>query len=771
MLLSAISFLAGVCFVQQWAELPSVTTFYTLAVLLPVLLLWRFYRSCSYPRLVQSGGFMLAGMLCAVMQGQHYINHRLAEELAGQDIQVEGVVEGIPMIQGKAQRFVLNIDTFHSAGNADTPGKLRLSWHYGRIVNAGERWRFLVRLKPPHGFYNPGSFDYEGWLYQHRIHATGYVRKSADNQRLAISKPYSLDALRQKLSTHIQAVLAGRPLAGLVTALAVGDRSPIEPDRWQVLIKTGTNHLMAISGLHIGLAAAFGYWVVRRLTPVVVMQKLPAQQLAVSGGLLVAVVYALLAGLSIPTQRALIMLICFAGAWLLKRNFRPLDALAAALLVILVLDTVAVLSAGFWFSFLAVYVIFYVFSGRLRAGSRYKQWGWMQIAIALALFPVSLLLFQQTSLTGPIANLVMVPYVSFLVVPLILLALLVLPITETLSGYLILAASYLLEIIWPFLNRLAESRFSYWSHAAPGLLEVMLALLGVLILLAPRGIPARWLGMIFILPVIINSTENPAAGTYEVSLLDVGQGLAVVVQTRGHVLVFDTGDKFSRRLNTGEAVILPYLKTLSIDRIHRLVISHADSDHIGGAQVVINSMDVDSLVGQGIEALDHPNKAACVKGDRWHWDGVDFEFLHPDDHNYERPNNRSCVLKISAAGGSILLTGDIEKKVENKLLSGRQNLKADVLVVPHHGSKSSSTRRFIKAVDADIVLFPVGYRNRYGLPNRDVFERYLGTGADLYASGYSGAVRVTFSPEYGALVTDEYRKNHHKYWNHRIFLY
>jgi competence protein ComEC len=770
MLLNALSFLIGISFVQQWAELPDSTASYALATtLFIILLLWWFYRTHSYRWLFQSCGFALAGVLWAVLQGQDYLDHRLPEELAGKDIYVEGIIKEIPVSQDMVQRFILKVQKFGAGSTLSSPEKLRLSWYYGEKVNAGEHWRFLVRLKPPHGFLNPGGFDYEGWLYQHRIHATGYIRKSQENHRLETAGMFSLDALRQTLSTHIQSVLAGKPLVGLITALAVGDRSPISKTHWNELIKTGTNHLMAISGLHIGLAAAFGFWVVRWLTPVCVMRRLSAQQLAISGGLVVAVIYALLAGLSIPTQRALLMLFCFAGAWLLKRNFRVLDALATALLVILIWNPVSVLSAGFWFSFLAVFVIFYVFSGRLQANSRWKQWGWMQFSIALGLFPVSLLLFQQTSLVGPLANLVMVPYVSFFVVPLVLFALLILPFSTALSDSLLIAANYCLEIIWPFLSWLSESQFSYWAHSATGLMEVLLALLGVLLLLAPRGIPARWLGVVFVLPIVTHSAETPPADSYELTLLDVGQGLAAVVRTRSHVLVFDTGDKFSNRLDTGEAVVVPYLRQLSIDHIDRLVISHGDSDHIGGAQSVISSITIGELTGQDIENLGHSNKKPCNRGERWHWDGIDFEFLHPDESTYKRSNNRSCILKISGPGGSLLLTGDIEKKIEKKLLARqREILQADVLVVPHHGSKTSSTERFIKAVEPEIVLFPVGYRNRYRLPNKDIVARYNELGADLYSSGHSGAIRVLFDPETGVSIVDEYRKNHHKYWNHEI---
>ena len=775
MLFKALSFLAGVMLIQQLAELPDISILITIfVVILLSSVFWWLFRDKKISWLFELIVFILLGVCWASFNASNYLDHKLPENLAGQEFVVEGVIQGIPMMDDHVQRFMLDVNQFEIEDKSIVlPEYLRLSWYYGPGVNAGEHWRFRVRLKPPHGFMNPGGFDYEGWLYQKNIHATGYVRKSEDNRKLADASTFSLDALRQRLSADIQLILKDEEQVGLITALAVGDRSPISDKHWDTLIRTGTNHLMAISGLHIGLAAAFGFWVVRRLVPVTLMKHVPAQQLAMLAGLGVATVYALLAGLSIPTQRALLMLSCFVLMLLLKRNFKAINAMATALFAILLWDPVSVLSAGFWFSFLAVSVIFYVFSGRLHNGHgwsvRIRQWGMMQFSIALALFPFSLLLFQQTSLISPLANLILVPYVSFLVVPLVLLALLLMPLSSLLSGYLLIAANELLSLIWPLIEALSMHPWAYWVKAAPDWPILLLALIGVVLLLAPKGFPARWLGGVMLLPIIVNTADRPAAGDFEMALLDVGQGLSVAVRTRNHVLVFDAGNKFGSRLDAGDAVVIPFLRYWSVDRLDKLVISHGDADHIGGAQAIVDVYPEVEVIGQDIEPIVAKNKHNCIRGESWQWDGVNFEFLHPDDRSYARRNNHACVLKISGQGGRLLITSDIEYEVERALIkSYGHELQAQVLVVPHHGSKTSSSQAFIEAVGPQIALLPVGYRNRYHHPKPEVVERYRTTGASIHHSGHVGAVTVLFDAENGPVIVDEYRKSRRKYWNHEI---
>lgn len=775
MCFKALSFLAGIMFVQQLAELPNTSILIASFIIALLLLVLRhFYNDLKLSGLFDSLIFMLLGACWLSFHASDYLEHRLAEKLAGQDFYVEGVIRDIPTSHDRVQRFMLDVNHFEVADErVDLPERLRLSWYYGPQVKAGEHWRLLVRLKPPHGFMNPGGFDYEGWLYHKNIHATGYIRKSEDNRKLADASVLSLDALRQRISADIQSILKDEEQVGLITALAVGDRSPINDEDWDTLIRTGTNHLMAISGLHIGLAAAFGFWVVRRLVPVVVMKHIPAQHIGIVGGLAIALVYALLAGMSIPTQRALLMLSCFVVMLLLKRTSSAINVMATALFAILLWDPVSVLSAGFWFSFLAVSVIFYVFSGRLSNAQgwrvRIRQWGWMQFSIALALFPFSLLLFQQTSLISPLANLILVPYVSFLVVPLVLLALLLMPLSSLLSEYLLIAANELLALIWPLIEALSMHPWAYWVKAAPDWPVLLLALAGVALLLAPRGFPVRWLGGVMLLPIILNTSDRPATGNFEMTILDVGQGLSVAVRTSDHVLVFDAGNKFGSRLDAGKAVVIPFLRQWSVNRLDKLVISHGDADHIGGAQAIVNVYPEVEVIGQDIESIVAKNKDTCLRGDQWQWDGVDFEFLHPDDQTYSRRNNRGCVLKVSAGAKHLLITADIEYAVERQLIKiyGHE-LQSQVLVVPHHGSKTSSRQAFIDAVDPDIALLPVGYRNRYHHPKTDVVNRYRESGAATYHVGHLGAVTVLFDAQKGIKLVDEYRKSSRKYWNHII---
>ena len=691
MLLYSISFLLGICSIQQLAVLPELTVF----ILLPVCILLAIrHRLSKWSFLLRYISMAMAGAFWATLYANYYLETRLAEPLAGENIIITGKVLDIPTVKDSVQRFVIDINEFSSqdtdrqaviSSYSHLPKRLRLSWNYSKVtVKSGETWRFMVRLKPPHGLSNPAGFDYEAWLYQQGIHATGYVRKSELNQRLKSAHPLSVDALRQSLHQKINHQLIDSNYRGLITALAVGNRSFISPQQWRDLIQTGTNHLMAISGLHIGLAAAFGYWITRRSLPTAVMKKISAQQISICIGVIFALIYALLAGLSIPTQRALIMLICVAGALVLKRHFNPANVLSLALFLVLLIDPVSVLSAGFWFSFLAVAAIFYLLvkktsldvtehdtqneANRILKLTANTLWQWsrLQLVIALVLFPLSLLMFQQSSLISPMANFVLVPFVSFLVVPLILLALLFFVIYEPVALWLLELADSLLEFIWPFVHYLSDLPVSHWVYNVSGIGVTVLAMIGIAMMLSNVNWRYRSSGAFLIIPLFITPQNQFANGEFDMLLLDVGQGLSVVIQTKNHLMVYDAGARFSDELDSGLAVVLPMLRTLGAHKLDKLMISHGDNDHIGGAQSILDAYPLTAVLGQDIETLEAVNKSRCKKGDNWLWDGVLFEVLHPEVAIDKKRNNRSCVLKVTGPGGSLLLTGDIEKKRKSK---------------------------------------------------------------------------------------------------------
>ena len=766
----ALALLAGVLCLNQLSELPlfSLTVVIVLAAIVAHVGLLR-NNTCRSLSLVML--FFLLGILRAQLHAQDYLEHVLTESLAGTDIQVTGVITTIPTTDRTIQRFVLEVQQAEQlSAEISMPEKLRLSWYYGEPVHAGETWQFMVRLKPPHGFMNPGGFDYERWLYQQGIHATGYVRKSEHNRRI---KPASMQSIVH-LREYISDAIPESDFSGLIKALAIGERSGITQHQWNILITTGTNHLMAISGLHIGLASLFGYWISRRLVPTSMMLRLPVQHIAIVAGACVALLYAALAGFAIPTQRAMLMLCCIAGAWLFRRTSSPVNVLSVALILVLLWDPMAVLSAGFWFSFLAVSAIFYILTstrtGAAEAsfGERLKTLIWIQIAITLVLLPVSLFMFQQASLVSPIANLILVPYVSFTVVPLVLLALLVLPFSSVVANLLFSLASDLFKLVWPVLEFFTSVPMARWIQHDPGIMLMMAGLLGAFLLLSRASGHKRFAGVLLMIPMFGLSPAQTPHGVTEVAFLDVGQGLAVVVNTGHQVLVYDTGARFSERMDSGTSVLIPYLRHRGIRNIDMLIVSHGDNDHIGGAESLLSEYPATRVMGQGIDKLKTDNKIACRKGDSWQWNDVEFTILHPDDSLYKKTNNQSCVLRIDAPGGTVLLTGDIEKNVEWLLLTNeRDQLDVDILLVPHHGSKSSSTPAFIEAVSPKIAVFASGYRNRYRLPSEEILQRYTQSDTKLYASGLDGAIEIKIDAEQGILEPEKYRLTGQKYWHHR----
>ncbi|MGH8320688.1 MAG: DNA internalization-related competence protein ComEC/Rec2, partial [Gammaproteobacteria bacterium] len=480
---------------------------------------------------------------------QNQLALRLAPALEGHDVPVSGWVASIPQTQPDYVRFEFAVERM----DGRVPGKgipklIRLSWSKTAVVPApGQHWRFTLRLKQPRGYMNPGGFDYEGWLFRHGIGATGYV---VHDQAKLIDAATRFPLLRTRAAilASIQRALDQNKFSGVAAALAVGDRSGIDAEQWRVFQNTGTAHLMAISGLHIGLVAGLMFMLMRLLwrRSAWLCARLPAPIAGALAALLAAALYAAMAGFSVPTQRALVMLVALAGATVLRRHARPWDMLGLALIGVLILDPLSAGEIGFWLSFAAVATIFFVFSGRLNTGrGKLMQLLRIQWAVGIGLLPLLVLFFHRATLVSPLANIVAVPVYSLLVVPLVLTGVVFLGLWPWLGTLLLKLATSVIAVTWPLLEHLSHLSLAHVVAPEPSLIAVVIAIVGALWLMVPRRIPARWLGAVLLLPLFLPAAPGIPKGGFNLSLLDVGQGLSAVVRTTQHTLIYDTGPAFS----------------------------------------------------------------------------------------------------------------------------------------------------------------------------------------------------------------------------------
>lgn len=768
----AIFFLAGIMLVQQFASLPPL---YWCVPVLPLFILWLWRRHMVY---LLCFCFAL-GFSWAMLHAHYHLQHRLVPELISKDILLAGWITGIPQSYSRYVRFEFKVDEkVNQAGKFTLPKHLQLSW-YGKNIpelTAGDYWQLQVRLKPPVGTFNPGGFDYEKYLFQKRIHAKGYVRKSKLNHILpGGQQSVSLDRLRQTILTSLKKIIGEHDNASLVYALVIGDRTAMSAEQWRVLRDSGTAHLMAISGLHIGFVAVIGFWLGRWCWSYCGTASLliSAHKVGAVVAVSFALAYALLAGWSIPTQRAFIMVMVVMTGLVFYRNLRTSQVLALALFAVLFYDPLSVLSAGFWLSFAAVTVIACAMSGVQGSMGKIKQWGYVQWSISLGLLPLLLLFFQQVSLIAPVANLWAIPLLSVLVVPLVLLAVPCLFFMPSLASGLLNVSILVIDGIWWVLDKMLYWSLATWQVAEPRWWMVMFSVLGIALLLTPRGFPARNIAAVFFLPLFFPLHDNVKHGEAGFHLLDVGQGLSAVIQTQQHVLVFDTGPRLSERFDSGDMIVLPFLRQLGISKLDVLLVSHEDNDHIGGAHAILKQMPVEKIITSApAEFARYHNVIACQPGQAWQWDGVDFEILHPVNDFTEQAgkrrdrNNRSCVLRVSNDDQSILLSADIEKQAEYSLVEELgEKLASDVLVVPHHGSRTSSSERFLEKVKPQLALLPAGYLNRYRLPSKTVLHRYQQRQTSVLSTALEGAISLKLLKNHPIQVT-RYRRKVRRYWHY-----
>ena len=691
------------------------------------------------------------------LRAEARLAQRLAPQLQGLDLVVTGVVADLPQAGPNGLRFQFAVEDARLKGRpVRLPPLLALGWYGGFAddawlddappdLRAGQRWRLPLRLKQPHGAANPHGFDAELWWFEQGVGATGYVRVVRTGpaaQLLADGVGNPVDRVRQAIRDAIVRQVPDRRAAGVLAALVVGDQAAIDRADWELFRQTGIAHLVAISGVHITMFAWLAGLLInagwRRSTRL--MLWLPAPTAARFGGVLLAAAYALLAGWGVPAQRTVLMLAAAALLAQAGARWPWLLVLLLAGVVVTLADPWALLQAGFWLSFAAVGLLLLsepARAARPAAGWRSTVWGHLraQGVASLGLAPLAMVFFQQISVVGLLANLVAIPLVTLLVTPLALAGVLLAPLWQA-------AAALVQAGVWA-LGGLAQWPWAVWTAAAAPPWAVACGLAGATLAVLPLPWRLRALAVPLLLPLLAPVVDRPAEGQFELLAADIGQGTAALVRTRQHLLVYDTGPQYSRDSDAGQRVLLPLLRARGERAVDLLMLSHRDTDHVGGAASLVGAFPVRAISSS--LADDHPLRqlppphTTCRAGQHWQWDGVRFDVLHPTDDDQaaaRRPNEVSCVLRVQdSAGRSALLTGDIESPQEAAILrrlptrdgSGGANttpLASTVLLVPHHGSKTSSSAAFLDAVAPQVAVVQAGYRSRFGHPAPEVLARY-----------------------------------------------
>jgi competence protein ComEC len=752
------------------------------------------------------------------MRAVAYASHHLSPAYEGRDIEVIGVVSAMPHNNETGTRFQLDVESSQLVSTIDQvqskqaivlPPKISLSW-YGSVFGTddnsddfakmlrkpmqilpGERWKMTVRLKAPHGNSNPGGFDFELWVWEQGIQATGYVRTGANDatpQRLAQTWRHPVEQVRHKVRDDIFARMSTSDTskhaseAGIVAALVTGDQQSIERADWDVFRKTGVAHLMSISGLHITMFAwaaviAVG-WLYRRSTQLCLIY--PATHAALLGGMLLATLYAVFSGWGVPSQRTIWMLATVTLLRLLGKRWPWTAVWMLAGVVVVLIDPWALQQAGFWLSFVAVGVLFatdlsqpsikvakeeggikkltvlQVFKKKLWLGSR------EQFIITLVLAPLTLLLFGQVSIVGLLANALAIPWVTLVVTPLAMLGTVFAPFWD-MAGWATRGLSVYLSV-------LASLPFATISIATPILLVSVLGIVGGICLVLPWPWQLRLLGFPLLLPVVLWQAPRPEAGQFELIAADIGQGNAVIIRTAKHTMLYDAGPRFSIDSDAGHRVLVPLLR-LTDESVDTVVLSHRDSDHSGGIKSILaihpNASFISSIESTHELQAFRPAQR-CVAGQTWQWDGVDFAVLHPSAADYEssqKSNAMSCVLRISTPQASVLLAGDIELTQEARLVADQKTLKSTLLLVPHHGSKTSSSAAFLDAVQPQFAVVQAGYRNRFGHPATSVLERYNERNIKVIDTAHCGALLWSSSSPKETRCQRDIAK---RYWHHSV---
>jgi len=808
-----------------------------------------------------------AGLLWGILHFTAWQEGRLPAALQGEVVVLSGTIVDVKSGDDRRQKITFWVDclapyeafksfpeqSFRPEHCHQQFSVAQVSWYapFPEII-PGQHWRIAAKLKWGHGFSNPGGFDYERWLMQHHIQAVGYVRKEIDAQQLdqpfssgafgSLSELFSvsvlsqrwraqsalmrarLNGVRHQVKQQISQLMAQSEFQGIITALVMGDRHGLSASQRQVLRDTGTAHLMAISGLHIGLLAGLAYWITQAIVgffPALIAW-MPLQRWALLGACGAATIYAALAGFSTPTLRAMFMLYVFSFYSFRNRPLQVFRSLLVAALLVLWVDPFDIFSGGFWLSFVAVGVIIWCAQGRIknhsdgRLWSRFVHtlghWGRLQWGIFIGLLPSSLFFIGQISILAPLINFIVIPVFGWIIVPLSLLATAIMGVSPGFAKWIFLILDWVLHILWPLFQWTANQSDWVYQQSLLSPWVLLTLMLTALLALAAKGLPLKSYGallglsmMAFVLPGFGYSGDSPLRrgnipmGGVDFTLLDVGQGLSAVIRTRHHSLVYDLGPRYGTALDAGSAVVVPFLNSVGVDFVDRLILSHDDMDHTGGFESFEAQFRVARIYAPAnvlARFSKHPSVTLgspknCAHPEAWQWDDVNFmvyavgrtKKTHSDagtDYSGAdvkwNDNNQSCLLKIWGDGFSVLIPGDIEKKAEKVLVQNfpvqfdslveEVSLKADILVLPHHGSRTSSSASFLAAVQPQHGLVSAGYLNRFGHPYQPVVNRLQQRGVDLFRTDKGGALQYQLRPGLALVPPSQHRVLAKRLWFH-----
>jgi competence protein ComEC len=746
----ALCLLIGICVGIFQRQLPSIQIIYFMAAAAGALVLVLMLHKTS-PRdgahkplrgVLLFAAILLVGYSFASFNAHTVMAHRLRGAPAtGAEYDVIATIVELPKHADRQTRLSLRLLTSQALGGVEN---VQVGYYGSEKLRAGERWQMRLKLRAVHGETNPGGFDFARAAAANRIDAVGYVLNLGTRQQDA----RGINALRERVSDQIASALPASRERALLQALSVGDTRGLNDADWDLMRASGITHLIAISGLHVTLLATLGAgfayavcWLFPTLT-----RRWPRPQVCAVVGLIGATLYALLAGFGVPAQRTLLMLAALLLGIIFKRIQSLWQGFALALTAVLLVDPMVVLSPGAWLSFGAVALLIIVF------GTRFPKPGWWrellgaQLLMTLGLLPLSLVFFGQAALAAPLANLVAVPLVSLVIVPLVLAAtVLLIGAQAALATPLLKLAAVLWHGLLALLSALSKPAAMTLYFAPPSTLALALAAIGVLLVFSPRGVPLRYFGALLLAPMLLAKPPAPIPpGEFQLTLLDVGQGLSALVRTEHHALLFDAGPGAPEGANAGESMIVPSLRALGVARLDLIMVSHGDNDHAGGLAAVRRAFSAPVSTSAVAKISD---SFACIAGQHWQWDGVEFAVLHPNQGLPYLANQSSCVLHIRSLknAASALLPGDIDAVIEARLLRTQMaQLSAKLLIAPHHGSAGSSSAEFLAAVHPSMVLYPSGYANRFDFPRRQTRERVQNIGAEEGITGELGALHAEF---------------------------